>query len=140
MIDFKRIKSYSAGQRASFEALVCQLARRDTPSKDALFRRVDGSGGDGGTEAYWALQDGSEVGYQAKYFTRSGDIDWSQIDKSVNTTLANHPKLSKYVIAVPCDFTGRTGATGRGKTAWDHWDTHSTKWKKLARSQLRRKG
>jgi len=116
MIDFTKIRGYSAGQRAAFEALVCQLARRDVSARGALFRRVDGSGGDGGTEAYWVLPDGSEVGYQAKFFTRSGDIDWTQIDKSVAAALANHRKLSRYVIAVPCDFTDRTGATGRGKT------------------------
>jgi hypothetical protein len=113
-------------------------ARRDLQIRGSLFKRVEGSGGDGGTEAYWVLPDGSEVAYQAKFFTRSGDINWTQIDRSVDTALANHLRLSKYVIALPCDFTGRTGASVRGKTGWDHWDRHSEKWTKLARSRLRR--
>ena len=55
MIDFKKIKSFEKGQRDSFEEIVCQLASHDNPKQGSSFYRVEGSGGDGGLEAYWLL-------------------------------------------------------------------------------------
>jgi hypothetical protein len=127
-IDFLNIRSLSAGQRYSFEELVCQLARREPAAAGSTFRRVEGTGGDGGVEGYWLLPDGSKHGYQAKYFTRSRDIDWTQFDSSVREALKNHPTLTRYVIAVPCDLTDRSGAIGKGRTGWHHWEAHQTKW------------
>ena len=123
-IDFSQIRSLSGGQRYSFEELVCQLARRESFAAGSTFRRVEGSGGDGGVEGYWLFSDGSKHGYQAKYFTRTRDIDWAQIDHSVYEALKNHPSLKRYVIAIPCDLTDRTGATGKGRTGWQHWEAH----------------
>ena len=100
------------------------------------FRRVEGSGGDGGVEGYWLLPGGSKYGYQAKYFTRARDIKWAQI--AVYEALKNHPTLTRYVIAIPCDLTDRSGATGRGRTGWQHWEAHKRKW--LARYRRRRPG
>lgn len=134
-MDFARIRSDHDGQRASFEQLVCQLARRDTQAVGSKFRRVDGAGGDGGVEAYWLLPDGSEVGYQAKYFLATSQVDWTQIDKSVEAAIANHPKLKNYIVAVPCDFTDRTGGKGGGSTGWDRWATRVVKWSELVRAK-----
>jgi hypothetical protein len=134
-IDFSKIRGLSDGQRYSFEELVCQLARRESVVAGSSFRRVEGSGGDGGVEGYWLLPDGSKYGYQAKYFTRAKDIDWAQIDDSVYEALKNHPSLTRYVIAIPCDLTDRSGATGKGRTGWQHWEAHKRKW--LARSRRR---
>lgn len=133
MIDFAQIRGMKQGQRDSFEELVCQLARRDPPAGSAEFRRVDGSGGDGGVEAYWLLKDGSEHGYQAKYFTRCGDIDWSQLDQSVSAALEQHPGLRRYTVALPCNLTDRSGKLGKGKTGWEHWAAHAEKWQALAK-------
>ena len=132
-IDFAEIRGLKQGQRNSFEELVCQLARRDPPSGKAEFRRVDGSGGDGGVEAYWLLEDGGEHGYQAKYFTRSGDINWSQIDKSVSAALDQHPGLRSYTVALPCNLTDKSGKLGKGKTGWEHWAAHVVKWQARAK-------
>lgn len=86
-MDYSKIIGKDDGQRLSFEELVCQLARRDRPEHAKEFRRIEGSGGDGGIESYWVLQDGSKVGYQAKYYLRSRDVDWSKIDESVKQAL-----------------------------------------------------
>src|SRR4051812_28527821 len=107
-MDFSKIRGLSDGQRYSFEELVCQLARRESVITGSSFRRVEGSGGDGGVEGYWLLPSGSKYGYQAKYFTRAKDIDWAQIDDSVYEALRNHPSLTRYVIAIPCDLTNRS--------------------------------
>jgi len=128
MIDFTQIRSQSGGQRQAFEELVCQLARREPTPAGSVFRRVEGSGGDGGVEAYWMLPDGTKYGYQAKFFTRAGDIDWSQVDNSVEQALATHPTITKYIIAIPCDLTDRRGLKGKGQTGWEHWSNHNKAW------------
>uniref|UniRef100_UPI004056E6A1 hypothetical protein n=1 Tax=Candidatus Electronema sp. TaxID=2698783 RepID=UPI004056E6A1 len=132
MIDFSKIHGFQAGQRHSFEELVCQLARREEYPADAEFRRVEGAGGDGGVEAYWKKADSKKIAYQAKYFLRTGDIDWGQIDESVSQAILTHEKLEEYVVALPCDLTDRSGKKGQGKTGWEHWETHVAKWKKQA--------
>jgi hypothetical protein len=132
MIDFSKIHSFNHGQRNSFEELVCQLARCDDFSKDSVYRRVEGAGGDGGVEAYWTKPDGKKTGYQAKYFLRSGDIDWEQVDKSVSQALKSHPELEHYVVAFPCNLTDKTGKKERGKPGWKHWEERVIKWQKEA--------
>ena len=127
-IDFGKIRPYDGDKRKGFEELVCQLARRE----NRPLQRVEGSGGDGGVEAYYIFKNGQKHGYQAKYFLSTKDISWSQIDKSVETSLKQHPDLAKYTIAIACDLTGRSGKKGGGKHGWEHWETHKAKWKKAA--------
>ena len=135
MTDFSRILAFAeGGQRQSFEGLVCHLALLEA-IPNACFRRVEGSGGDGGVEAYWMLESGNIIGYQAKFFTRCGDIDWGQIDKSVKQALTTHPNIERYYIAIACDLTDKAGVKRRGKTGWQHWETHKDKWIELAKSQ-----
>lgn len=130
-MDYRRIRGMDSGQRLAFEELICQLARREPPAADAEFRRIEGAGGDGGIEAYWLLSDGKEIGFQAKYYLRAGEIDWANIDDSVKRALQSHPTLTKYVVAIPCDLTDKSGTKGGGKRGWEHWETHKTKWEKL---------
>lgn len=131
-MDFSQIRTDHGGPRGSFEQLVCQLARRDKHPAGSTFRRIEGSGGDGGIEAYWLLPDGSETGYQAKYHLAAAQVDWSKIDKSVEAALTNHPRLTRYVIALPCDLTHRTGGKGGGGTGWEKWEARVKQWEKLA--------
>lgn len=130
-MDYSRIRGMESGQRLAFEELICQLAHLDRPAADAEFRRIEGAGGDGGIEAYWLLKDTREIGYQAKYYLKSSEIDWANIDESVKQALAIHPSLTKYVIAIPCDLTDKTGRKGGGMTGWEHWATHKAKWEGL---------
>ncbi|VVM44445.1 hypothetical protein PS619_00456 [Pseudomonas fluorescens] len=131
-MDYSKIRGKEFSQQQSFEELVCQLAKLDTQEVSARFRRVDGSGGDGGVEAYWLLDDGSKVGYQAKYFLRSRDIGWAQIDKSVEQALKCHPELKTYVVAIACDLTdvGETGNKSPRKGGRQHWENHKQVWEK----------
>ncbi|QSE44609.1 hypothetical protein JW980_09785 [Acinetobacter johnsonii] len=127
MFDFSSIKSIDAGgPRNSFEELMCQIAQLEKIPDANIFRRVEGAGGDGGLEAYWILENGEKIGYQAKYFLRSGGIDWTQINGSIQEAFSCHPELTKYVIAVACDLTDVTGK--RGTSGWEHWATWSRKW------------
>jgi hypothetical protein len=128
--DFTQIRGLSTGQRQSFEELVCQLARREPVQVGSVFRRIEGSGGDGGVEAYWLLPDGTKIGCQAKFFTKAGEIDWRQVDKSVEQAIRTHPTLIKYYIAFACDLTGHRGAKGKGQSGWELWDTHKATWRR----------
>ena len=129
-IDFSKIRGGGdAGRRENFEKFVCQLARLQQPNVEGCeFRRIEGSGGDGGVEAYWLCPDGTKIGYQAKYWLRAGRINWRQIDDSVRKAIQTHPELTRYVIAIPCDLTGQTGTSPR-RTGWQQWDEHVDKWK-----------
>ena len=110
------------------------MARREDFPNDSVYKRIDGAGGDGGVEAYWTKPNGKKTGYQAKYFLRSGVIKWTQINKSVTQALKTHPELERYVVALPCDLTDRTGGKECGKTGWEHWDSWVEKWKAHAYS------
>ncbi|UYQ78208.1 ATP-binding protein [Glutamicibacter sp. JL.03c] len=114
-IDYSRVRSLGpGGKRDGYEQFICELVAQEPPHADANFASLHGAGGDGGVECYWTLPDGTEHGWQAKYWTHHADVDKSQLDASVRAALTNHPNLTKYTIAIPCDPTGRT--SGKGKS------------------------
>lgn len=114
-IDFTRIRSLGpGGQRDGYEQFICQQVAQESPASGSRFVSLHGAGGDGGVECYWTLENGSEHGWQAKYWTTHVDVSKSQLDTSVKAALDQHPKLTKYTIAIPTDPTGPTG--GRGKS------------------------
>ena len=65
-INFNMIRVHNGSQASGFEELICQLARRQKHD-NAKFVRVGTP--DGGVEAYWVFGNGTEYGWQAKYFT-----------------------------------------------------------------------
>jgi sugar phosphate isomerase/epimerase len=133
MIDFSNIRGETVeGRRSYFEQLVCHLARLDEVVGE--FRRVEGAGGDGGVEAIRILPNRRKVGYQAKYYPERDKINWTNIYKSVKTALAQHPELERYVIALPCDFTGKRAAREGNSTegVWGKWEAQLKRWKALA--------
>lgn len=134
MVDFLQIHAFDKGKHDSFEELVCQLASHEDFPKDSKYLRVDGSGGDGGVEAYWVKPNGKKTGYQAKYFRSSAEIKWKQIDNSVEQALTTHPELECYIIALPCDLTDLTGQKKR-KGSKQYWDEHEFKWQLLAQKK-----
>jgi hypothetical protein len=134
-IDFTKIKGETVeGQRSFFEQLVCNLARLD--GRGGEFRRIEGAGGDGAVEAIRILPSGKKIGYQAKFHSSGDKIDWHKLNNSVQTALTRHPELERYVIALPCDFTGSRAARG-GHTdgIWGKWDEWVAKWKSAATAQ-----
>jgi hypothetical protein len=136
VVDFTAIVGGTGGQRDGFEELVCQIARRSPPDTGSEYRRIHGAGGDGGVEAVWILTNGDEVGYQAKFYTTSRDVDWSAIDDSVTTALKTHPRLTKMFVAIACVLTAqtaRTNARGRPQiSGWGQWENHKKRWEDAA--------
>ena len=157
-IDFRSIRPDHGGTRhGGFEEMAVQLFARE---RKIAFRsveviRVEGSGGDGGVEAYAYVPEVGKVGMQAKWFVDEfGDKQFKQIDESVATALANHPDLAEYFVYVPRDRTGKKGAKKPGtpnkntgktsttpnkknserkspKSQREKWDDHVKAWKKL---------
>lgn len=113
-----------------FEELCAQLARYEIPSNIQFIRKGTP---DGGVECYAIFDDGTEWGWQAKYFTRSMDkSQWRQVDDSVETALEKHPRLTRYYVCVAHD---RPDARIKGQTsALGKWESHVAKWQKQAKT------
>lgn len=116
-INWNNIREHNGSSNNGFEELVCQLAHVHTVN-DATFIRIGTP--DGGVEAYWQFQDGSEYGWQAKYFTSWDNSKWPQIKESLATAVKTHPKLTRYYICTPLDRPD--ARIPRKKSAMDHWN------------------
>lgn len=138
LLKFDTIRSGVDGQRGSFEELVCQLLRRHPPVDAAEYRRIHGSGGDGGIESYWSLTSGKKIGYQAKYFTKVASIDWAQLDKSFKRAIDLYPDLQEYVFALPCNLTGKKSRDPTINFGWKSWDKYKSAWETYSKKKLGR--
>lgn len=99
-LDWKDIKSYEHSQNTAFEEVVCQLAYNEN-NEDGQYIRVKAP--DGGVESYLILDNGDEIGWQAKYFFDIQDSQFKQIKKSFETAITKHPNLVKYYVCCPID-------------------------------------
>ena len=100
VLDWKAIHPLNGSQADAFEELCAQLARAETPT-GANFNRKGSP--DAGVECFCVMPDGSEWGWQAKYFDTFGSSQWSQLDKSVRNALEKHRALVRYYVCVPMD-------------------------------------
>ena len=79
-LNFNNIRPMNGSSNDGFEEFVCQLARKEEISCTTKF--VCNGKPDGGVECYWMLEDGSIVGWQAKYFCKAfDDSQYQQIDR-----------------------------------------------------------
>ena len=135
-MDFTKIRVHDGSQNNGFEELVCQLAHLQRPDGAKTFVRKEGAGGDAGVECYWVLNDGSEIGWQAKYFTdRMDDSKWGQVDRSFKTAFEKHPNLKKFIVSIPLDLTDsrRIGPSGKPVvSALDKWNALLDTWHQVA--------
>lgn len=115
-INWNNIRPNKGSQNSGFEELVCQLAHFQS-FNDAKFTRVGTP--DGGVEAYWTFSDGSEYGWQAKYFTAWDNSQWKQIKASFDHSLKTHPQLKCYYICTPLDRPD--ARLPRAKSAMQRW-------------------
>ncbi|MEI8396297.1 MAG: hypothetical protein WCF85_16305 [Rhodospirillaceae bacterium] len=111
-ISFEDIRPDPKGKYLSFQKMVCELAAVDQEYKGRGQFYNFGPGNDGGVEALWRLNDGTAIGYQAKYVLKSIQIDKGDIQQSFKNALNNHPALAVYIVALPCNLTPPIGAEG----------------------------
>ncbi len=128
-MDWSNLRSWHGSKEMAFEELCCQLAASEAvPAGSRFFRKGTP---DSGVECYWVFPDGTEWGWQAKFFLESLDSSqWKQLDESVATAITGHPKLVRYVVCLPRNFAeGRKPSETSEKLKWDD---RVTRWKDLA--------
>jgi hypothetical protein len=109
----------------SFEELCCQLALKEPASIGSRFVRKGAP--DAGLECYWIRPDGTEVGWQAKFFrTSPTDSQWSQLDESVKNALDKHSALTHLIICLPHNLPD--ARRPNQESARQKWDKRVTKW------------
>ena len=126
-LDWKAIRPLNGSRASGFEELCAQLARAESPEGSRFERKGTP---DAGVECYAVLSDGTEWGWQAKYFNTLGNTQWSELDDSVKTALEKHPQLVRYFVCVPLDRPDAR-ITGK-KSARQRWDERVKIWTKLA--------
>ncbi len=130
-LDWQSIRAINGSKRDGFEELVAQLAREKAPA-DAQFERVGAP--DAGVECYCVFDNGSEWGWQTKYFTSSlTNSQWGQLDNSVKTALTKHPKLVRYFICIPWNKS-HNPSPGQ-TTAKQKWEARVSKWQGWAQER-----
>lgn len=125
-IDYARIRPYGGSRDKGFEELVCQLASLESREPAAAFHRK-GIGADGGVECFVRRADGAEIGWQAKYFFALGSAQIGQLDKSIEQALEKHPRLNRFVVALPFDL--RDARVGKKQTELERWEAWTARWK-----------
>ncbi len=126
-IDWNSIRPLNGARSAGFEELCAQLARAERPA-DSDFERKGAP--DAGVECYTVLRDGTEWGWQSKYFDTVGDSQWAQLDDSVKTAIEKHPRLVRYFICFPLDLSD--ARIDSRKSARERWNDHIQKWTQWA--------
>lgn len=134
-IDFQRILSFVGSQNYAIEELCSQLASLEPRAPDDVFYRK-GIGADAGVECYMRHRDGSETGWQTKYFFKFDSGQVTQLDKSIKQALAKHPRLNRYIVCIPFDLFDQR--SGKGKTQLQRWQDWVKKWKSAATKKKRK--
>ena len=105
-MNWNSFKTYDLGEREAFETLNNQLferyIRRNYGDKVTRFRVVNGSGGDGGVEAYAEIGPTTVIAVQSKYFRQALDTnEIGQIKDSILTAKKVRSNLEEYIICIP---------------------------------------
>lgn len=110
--------TYGGSFQNSFETLCNQLFERYlsrvySNSIDE-FKVINGTGGDGGIEAYGKLSNGNFIAIQSKWFKQALDKnEINQIKSSITTALNIRPNIIEYIICIPHNVSSIK--IGRGK-------------------------
>jgi hypothetical protein len=106
LLDWSKLKPYHSDKRLSFEEFCYQISK--CQYQDG-FTRIDDTGGGDGVEYYRRLPNGEEWGWQAKFYYPNLRLNVSnrksQIQESLVTSCKNHPRLKKWILCTPANFT-----------------------------------
>lgn len=120
-IDFDAIRLHRGTKADAFEELCCQLAGDEAlaAERSAFVRK--GRGGDGGVECFATLADGSEVGWQVKYYWDTAAAI-SSLDESLTKALEKHPAMTRFIACIPFDFAdSRRADVTTALQRWTAW-------------------
>lgn len=136
-MNWQHFQTYNEAPTRAFEAFCNQLfeqyCKREIKEGIKHFAVVNGSGGDGGVEAYAILDNDEIIGLQAKWFTDSiTDNQFLQIKNSIETAIKIRPKIKKYIVCVPRDLSSLK--IGRGEKVIKN--PEDERWEQLRQSNL----
>lgn len=116
-MDWHRLRSWSTSKEKSFEELCYQVAKTHYGHL-GRFTSVDDSGGGDGVEFYLTFPDGTEWGWQAKFYAPGARLNDSNRKTNIRGSLVRalnvHPRLTKWILCVPMTFTPDENAWFRG--------------------------
>lgn len=126
-LNWQKLRSWNGSQHLAFEELCCQLAAVEPPLAGSRFFRKGTP--DAGVECFWQLPNGDEWAWQAKFFLSPPSArQWSEVDGSVKTALAKHPRLTKYIICFPSNLPDPREK--KQSSFCDKWNKRVDKWRK----------
>ncbi len=117
-MDWTNFNTHGESKNHAFEVM-CNIVfeswcKEEYGDRLVHFCFVNGTGGDGGVEAYAILDDGSIVAVQSKWFpNKLSTTQINQIRGSINTALRVRPQIGKYIVCIPRDLG--SSKVGKGK-------------------------
>lgn len=119
-IDFYEIRRHLGSQADAFEELCCQLAR-DEPLANRVGFDSKGRGGDAGVECFATHADGSETGWQVKFYSNFDSMIGS-LDGSLTKSLEKHPAMTRFIACFPFDLSdSRREDVQTALSKWREW-------------------
>ena len=128
-MNWQNFQNHGEPPATAFEAFATQLFERWCMKTYAgRLRQVyalDGAGGDGGVEAFAVLDDGTEIGLQAKWFhDKINASRIGKIAKSLKQAHTRHPRMTRYIVCLPNDLKDSkktTKAKKKQESEVDRW-------------------
>lgn len=111
-MDWTKFNNHGESSNHAFEVMCnilfeCWL-KKEYKDNISHFAFVNGSGGDGGVEAYGLLKSGDVIGVQSKWFPQKMEAaQFTQIENSFYTAIKVRPDLKRYIVCVPRDLTSK---------------------------------
>jgi hypothetical protein len=122
-IDFATIRLHRGTQADAFEELCCQLAGDEILDSARTGFDRKGRGGDGGVECFATLSDGTEVGWQVKYYWDMASA-LKSLDGSLTKALDKHPDMTRFIACLPIDLAdSRKADVITALERWTSWKT-----------------
>ena len=120
-IDFYTIRLHNSDQANAFEELCCQIAGEETFALARTGFSRKGRGGDGGVECYAILSDGSEIGWQVKFYSDVANA-LKSLTGSLKKALEKHPRMDRFIACLPFDLSdSRKADVVTAAQRWDEW-------------------
>lgn len=136
-MNWAKFDTHGESSNHAFEVM-CNLIFEDWCKEEygddlVQFSFVNGSGGDGGVEAYGILKNGEVIAVQSKWFPDKIETSQiSQIKNSLKTALEIRPNIKQYIVCVPRNF-GSKKKVSKGvsknneESRWDSFIKRSRK-------------
>lgn len=128
-MDWTKFNNHGESSNHAFEVMCNMLfecwMKKEYKDNISHFAFVNGSGGDGGVEAYGLLTSGDVIGVQSKWFPQKMEASqFTQIENSFYTAIKVRPELKRYIVCVPRDLTSKRMVKNNQVAK----DTEESKW------------